>query len=659
VTDPDQEVLDIAREEATERLERIERNLLALETESSGPDVLDELFRDAHSIKGAASMVGWDDASEIAHAMEDRLAECRDRGAFPPALADPLLRAADSLRQAVTGGSIPAAEVVEELSDGTEPEVAAPPPPSDHAAEAAAAPDAAHASAAPSIRVAADRIDRVLDGVGEAVLHHRRLQHVLGQEAAAPQREVADEQLDLGERLLGELQDSVVSLRTLPLESITGRFPRAVRDLALAEGKEVELSISGAETPLDRVILDGLQETITHLFRNSIAHGIEEPEQRERAGKPRHGRIELRAEQRGDMVAIEVSDDGRGVAPEVLDRAREAGEPLVDILAAAGFSTAAEVSDVSGRGVGLDAVKTQVEGLGGSLELRSEPGAGTSAIMLLPLTLAVLDVLLCERGGWPFALPVASVREVITARETTSLGGRESVELRGDPVPLRDLAQLIGAEVAELPPQPAAMVMGSGGRRLAVGCDRVLGDQEVVMKGLGPLLSHVPGYLGAAILGDGRVALVLDPNQLLKASTAGAPATTPIAAPEAPAAPPKVLVVDDQFTVRELQRSILETAGYRVQTARDGREALERFQAERDLALVLTDLQMPEMDGIELLRAIRRDSERGSLPVVIVTAMASDDDRRRGVEEGADAYIVKQEFDQQALLETVERLVGR
>jgi len=468
--------------------------------------------------------------------------------------------------------------------------------------------------------------------------------------------DVAEEELDLGERLISDLQDSVLGLRTLPLSSITTPFPRAIRDLAAGEGKEVELTISGAETQLDRAILDGIAEQITHLLRNAVAHGIELPDDRERAGKPRAGRLELRAEQRGSMVAIEVADDGRGVSPELLARAEREGS-LTDVLAAPGFSTAEQVGELAGRGVGLDSVRDHVEKLGGSLEVRSEPSRGSQAILLLPLTLALLEVLLCERGGQPFGLPVAAVKEVVAVTETTSLGGRPSVELRGEAVPLGDLAEMIGASAPELPDSPPAMILEAAARSVAVACDRVLGDQEVVVKGLGPVLVPIPGYLGAAILGDGRVALILDPSYLLKLpSRTGRAVARPTEAPEEAA--PLVLVVDDQFTVRELQRSILETAGYRVDTARDGAEALERLSGNATVDMVLTDIQMPQMDGFELLKAIRQSPDRSSLPVVIVTSQGGDDDRRRGIEEGADAYIVKEEFDQQALLETIGRLVG-
>jgi two-component system chemotaxis sensor kinase CheA len=356
------------------------------------------------------------------------------------------------------------------------------------------------------------------------------------------------------------------------------------------------------------------------------------------------------------MVAIEVSDDGRGTSAEVLARAREAGS-LTDLLSAPGFSTASEVSDIAGRGVGLDAVRKQVERMGGSIEVSSEPSRGMRVTLLLPLTLALMKVLVCERGGQAFGLPMGSVREVTAVTETTSLSGRPSIVIRGEPVPVTDLADALGAAAPELPESPPALVLVAPSGAMAVACDSVLGDEEVVTKSLGPLLAGTPGYLGAAILGNGRVVLILDPSHLLSGDRRRRTELTPLAEPESRREAPRVLVVDDQFTVRELQRSILETAGYQVQVARDGREALERLARDSRIDMVLTDVQMPNMDGFELLREIRRDN--ASLPVVIVTSMAAEEDKRRGVEEGADAYIVKQDFDQQALLETIGRLVGR
>jgi len=448
-------------------------------------------------------------------------------------------------------------------------------------------------------------------------------------------------------------------MRTLPLSSIAPPLPRAVRDLAAETGKEVELVIDGAETELDRTILEGLSEPLTHLLRNAIAHGIEAPEERARLGKPRCGHVQLRAEQRGGIVEVTLADDGRGVSSETLEQARSVGS-LAETLAQAGFSTAGAVSEISGRGVGFGAVKAQVESFGGSVEVLSESGKGTQVVLRLPLALALLEVLLVERAGTVYGLPLASVEEAISLGEILTLGGRTSLELRGSSVPLADLAQLMGQAAPRLPEGSPAVVVTASGRRLAAGCDVLLGKEEVIVKSLGPLLTTLQAYLGAAILGDGRIALLVDPAKLVRdtdrqITLAGSEPSSPPAEPEMP----KVLVVEDSFIVRELQRSILEAAGYRIETVCNGREALDHLGRDEAVQLVLTDLDMPEMGGIELTETIRATPARAALPVVIVTSRGEEHERQRGIDAGADAYMVKQGFDQHALLETVERLVGR
>jgi two-component system, chemotaxis family, sensor kinase CheA len=666
----DPEILQLAREEAEERLENIEKNLLALEGGSIGPEAVDELFRDAHSIKSAAAMLDWKDVAAIAHVMEDRFDECREGEASLADLTDPMLRGLDGLKRAIGDDGFDVAPLIAELeaagpasgaqsTGGGRERVEGPPVPSPSAATNGTPKQAADGGAPiaeQSIRVPAGKIDRMLDAVGETVLHHRRLEHVLSDGIATAGEEESEQELDLGSRLLDELHDSAIGMRTLPLSSITAPFPRAVRDTAAAEGKEVELSMTGTETQLDRSILEGLGELINHLLRNAVAHGIGSPDEREAAGKPRRGTVELRAERRGGMASIEISDDGVGVSAELLAKAEENGS-LTELLAAPGFSTADSVSGIAGRGVGLDAVKEHVEGLGGNLEVQSRPGEGTRVTMLLPLTLSVMKLLMCERAGQPFGLPLTSVREVVTASRTVTLGGRRALDLNDEAVDLEDLAVALGASAPELPEDAPAMVVGAAGRWRAISCDTVLGDHEVVVKGLGPLLAGVRGYLGAAILGDGRVALILDPNHLVRGSQQPATPGSKLAVPTEGVEAPRILVVDDQIAMRELQRSILETAGYRVQTACDGRDALERM-AKAEMDMVLTDVEMPEMDGFELLRVIRDDSERASLPVVMVSSLGSAEQRQRGADEGADAYIVKEEYDQQALLEMVSRLVG-
>jgi two-component system chemotaxis sensor kinase CheA len=259
---------------------------------------------------------------------------------------------------------------------------------------------------------------------------------------------------------------------------------------------------------------------------------------------------------------------------------------------------------------------------------------------------------LVERDGQAFGLPLGSVHEVVTVGATMVLGGRTSIERDGAAVPVVDLADVLGASARPLADGAPAAVVVSSQRRIAVSCDRLLGEEEAVVKSLG-LLADVPGYLGAAILGDGRIALILDPAHLALSRSQRR------AAPEAAVerAPAKVLVVDDQFTVRELQRSILEAAGYQVVTAGDGRDALDQLMRDAEIDLVATDVQMPEMDGFSLLEAIRRDPQRSTLPVLIITSQGGEEHRRRGAELGADGYVVKDDFDQQALLSMVHRLV--
>lgn len=688
--DNEPEFLAIFRDEANELLDAMVAQLLACERGLADERVaIDLLFRHAHTLKGSAGILGLDDIRDLAHAVEDVLEEPRRTGSYPPEITEPLLRAVDVMRAHVEGKPEGKDDLLEELSrrraglvrgdapaapsapsapaaTGPGPAPAAPSPEAAFDADPPAAAGPTAAAPAPgtlppeprrTIRVPADKLDRLLDLVGETVTHRRRLEHALDPQARIDEA-VADE-LDVGDRLLDELKDAAIGMRTLPLSSITGPFPRAVRDMALAEGKEAELHLVGADTELDRVILESLSEMLVHVLRNAVAHGIEPPGDRERAGKPRVGRVELRAEQRGRLVEIVIADDGRGVPREALVRAEREGS-LAEVLSRAGFSTARAVSDLAGRGVGLDAVKAQVEGFGGTLEVRSTPGRGTEIALLLPLALALLEVLLVERGPHVYGLPLSAVAEVVGVGETLSLEGRPMIDLRGHSLALHDIAAVLGAvEPPPLPSRPPAVIVSAAGRRVALLCDRLLGEEEVVVRSLGALLARLRGYLGAAILGDGRIALLLDPGSL--ARTAPRPLAVPggAGAPVGPPQPPKVLVVEDSFTVRELQRSILEAAGYRVTVAHDGRHALERLATDPEIELVVTDLEMPELDGLSLTRAIRDDPERAHLPVVIVTSRNSDEDRAAGLAAGADAYMTKPAFDQQALLSTVGRLVGR
>ena len=473
----------------------------------------------------------------------------------------------------------------------------------------------------------------MLDVVGEAMQDARRIAHTMRSMGT-----VLPPGLRPDVRTLNELKDAAIEMRTLPLKMIAGPMPRAVRDLARAEGKRVEFTVDGGDTELDRAILESLSDPLLHLLRNAVAHGIEPP-----------------AVPRGSLVEIIVADDGRGVSPEALELARREGG-LTDLLSRPGYSTAGEVSKLAGRGVGLDAVRSYTHGLGGRFEIRSEPGAGTEVSLVLPLAVALLEVLMFERAGVVIGVPLSAAEEGVLVAKTATIQGLPSLNVRGRSLPVADVAELLGVHAPPLAPRPPALIIAVGGRRIAVACDALIGQEEVIVKPLGPLLGAVTGYLGAAILADDRIALLVDPAMLAR-GRGGAQAARAAAAPAA--AIPTVLVVEDSFTVRELQRSILEAAGYSVATARDGRDALSVLSRDPGVGLVVTDLEMPELDGIGLVRAIRADPARSALPVIIVTSHGSDEERRRGIEAGANAYMTKRSFNQQALLSTVEGLIGR
>jgi two-component system chemotaxis sensor kinase CheA len=641
----DERLLEIFRDESLERVDRMAATLLAAEADGGDADAIAQLFRDAHSIKGSAGMFGLDHVGALAGAMEEVLAKARESGELSARAIPALLGGVDAIRAAVTDDHrevAPAAAALRELD-------------SDPISAPAVVPAVERRTAAErTLRVRAEKVDRLLASVGETAMHGRRVEHLTAREALTD--DTLHQELELGQTLVAELQDAVLDLRTLPLETIVGGLRRAVRDIAADVGRDVRLELSRTETPLDRSILDGIGDALVHLLRNAVSHGIETPAEREALGKPRTGTVRIDAEQRGGMVALTCSDDGRGVSPELLARVPHGGS-LADMLAEAGFSTAEGVSELSGRGVGLDAVKRHIEGLGGVLEVFSRPGSGTTVTMLVPLTLAVITVLLVERGRQIFGVPLSGVERAVRGPEDHQLHGRRTLELEGISVPLADLADSIGMDAPALVGNGPVVVVASGQRRVAVECDRLLGDREVVVKSLGALLRPVAGYLGAAILDDGDIALLLDPAQLAR-SAESAPRMQRLAERGPLRRAPKILVVDDQFTVRELERTILESAGYSVRTAEDGRAALTVLEAEPDVECVVSDIEMPGMGGLELLEAIRGRAEHGALPVVIVTSRDDDAALQRGADAGADAWVVKSQFEQQALLETVGRLVG-
>ncbi len=655
------------RDEAAQRLDEMDAALVAVESGQAGAEAVDALFRHAHTLKGTSGFVGRDDVGALAHAMEDVLDAVRGAGAFPPGLATVLLRAVTAERVLVAGSGPAPPGLLSELARARDSVVAGPDerPPPEPAATGPAATGPAATGPGPGdsaagaeghlLRVPAGKIDHLIDVVAEVIQYRLKAAEHEHADAGAGAGPAGEGQA--ATRMLDDLRDTAVGLRTLPLATICGPLPRVVRDLARETGKEVDFVVTGGETELDRVVLNSLSDPIAHLLRNAVMHGIGTPAERKKAGKPERGGIELRAVPRGSVVEVAVADDGRGVSADAAAEAASAGS-LTDVLTRPGYSTAGEVSDAAGRGVGLDAVREHVRSFGGSLEVRSESGRGTEVVLLLPLALSLMDVLLVERGDALFAVPLPAVTEVVTVARVIALQGQRMLMVRDQPLPLADLAARVGATSPALPQRPPALVIKMSERTIAVACDTLVGQQEIAVKPLGPLLAGSGTFLGAAVLADGQIALLVDPHALLVNAAGESDAVPGPGETDAPAAP-TILVAEDSFTARELQRSILQTAGYQVLTARDGREALDVLGREPAIALVVTDLEMPQVGGLELTRAIRADPARSSLPVVVVTAHASQEDVRRGIEAGADAYMAKRSFDQHALLATVERLIGR
>ena len=470
-------------------------------------------------------------------------------------------------------------------------------------------------------------------------------------------------------RAASDVADGVRMLRMRPFAEACEALPRAVRDLSVANGKETRLELAGTDVQVDRAVLDGLREAILQLVRNAVDHGIEPPAVREQRGKLRSGVIKVGAVVRGDRIVVVVSDDGGGLDLEAI-RTRLAGlgqavptteYELARTLFHDGFTTRSEATVVSGRGVGLDLVRVSVERLGGSVDVTWAPGKGTAFTIEAPLTLATIHAVLVAHGAHVFAIPSAAVERLVRLKpeDIKHANGRAVVITADAPVPLVTLAPLLGAPFVDRPltgPTPVVM-LAAAGRRVAIAVEELLTDQDLVVR---PVRSaRAPLVTGAAILGTGRPAVVLHPAAIVAAGVehGGAPAVNTAASTGGERGRRRILVVDDSITTRTLEQSILEAAGYDVHTAVDGADGWRLLQ-EQGADLVISDVEMPRMDGFALCAAVRSSKRFTGLPVILVTALETPEHRERGLEVGADAYIGKSSFDQQRLLETIRQLIG-
>jgi two-component system chemotaxis sensor kinase CheA len=749
-------LLAVFAAEAVEHLQAMNQHLLSLERGQDDPHLRAELFREAHSMKGAARAVNLADVEALAHELEN---------VFVALTEDP----EETLSQSTVDRAYQTLDAIEAqvavataaLSIGptvlTEPAPVSGPAPAPGGAQAEPAGGIpAPAQARPhneTVRVATSKLDALMAEVGELLVTRigveqrladvraldallsdwdsawkPRRRHRVEQRAAANAGRhgaptatlLADDRARLKTarnslaelrrgleadvrrmaQVTSDLQGEVRRTRMVPVGGVFEVFPRMVRDLASTAGKTVIVLITGGETDVDRSVLEQLKDPLTHLLRNCVDHGIEPPAIRTEAGKPSAGTISLSARQQNDMLVIEVTDDGSGIDPTRVRTAAVAAGLISPAAAAdlpdreamslifrAGFTTRRTVTDLSGRGIGLDVVREAIGRLHGSVDVHSTPGAGTTFELSLPLSVSTMHCLLVRAGGQTFALPSMAVGSVLRvgAGEVHRAEGHDVVRVAGRPVPLARLDQVLGLEQSEVdgavpapgswanstgpagtrPGKQPATVLSFQGSQVALLVDRLAGAHELVVKSLPAPLARVRHVTGAAILGSGEVAVILSAADLAASVERAVPAPAgPVTGPDGAADPPRILVVEDSITTRTLEKNLLETAGYRVDTAPDGLAAWELLRARAPgggtsrtpIDLVVADVEMPRMDGLELTARIRADPGLQALPVVLVTSRESREDRERGARAGADAYIVKGAFDQNRLLDTIRRL---
>lgn len=473
-----------------------------------------------------------------------------------------------------------------------------------------------------------------------------------------------DDLADASRKQVEALQERAMALATFPAASVMAPLPRLARDLSRELSKQVDLVVDDGAVELDKQVLERIAEPLRALVINALDHGVEQPADREAAGKSPTAVVSITARQRGGQVVIEVADDGRGVDVDAVRRRGVAAgwlsveeeisaADLGSLLFRPGFSTAPRSTTTSGRGVGLDIVRDAIDALKGGIEVHTEAGRGTTFVLTVPTTLSIVVGVTVVSGGRTYALPVAAVAEVVQAHDgdVRTVAGRRVLDVRGEVLPLVDLADLIGG----IPDDGSGpvIILSSAGRSLAVRVEDLVGQREIVVKNLGTFVHGVRHVGGASILGNGEVILVLDPSSLLVAGRLGS--TPRPSLPERHHERPRVLVVDDAAPIREMVRAILEAAGFDVTTAADGAEASETYAAEAPFDAVVSDVQMPRMDGMELCTSLRDRGE--AVPFVMLTSLGSEDDRRRGLDAGADAYVTKADFDQVELVELLRSMV--
>ena len=483
----------------------------------------------------------------------------------------------------------------------------------------------------------------------------------------------ADQDQHTLEKMVDDLLEDTKKALMLPFSTLMETFPRLVRDLAKDSGKTIDLEIRGGEIEADRRILEEIKDPLIHLLRNCVDHGIETPIERTSRHKPLHGKISIAVFPcNGNRIGIDVSDDGVGIdiakVKEAVARlgilaqnelSRLEGDAAVELIYQSGVSTSPTVTKISGRGLGLAIVREKVERLGGSIAVETHAGIGTAFSIKIPLTIATYSGIAIRVATQTFVVQTGSVECSVRIRQEDirTVENRETMQLGDETLALVWLGDVLGIFSQDSSDTVVALILTAGGKRIAFAVDEVLGEQEVLVKSLGPQLPRVRNISAATILGSGKVVPILNVADLLKSALQTVHTRETVAAEKKTTEQQQtVLVVEDSITSRSLLKGILEVAGYKVATAVDGIDGLSQLHSG-EFDLVVSDVEMPRMNGLELTAKIRSDKKLAHLPVVLVTALESDDDRERGFDFGANAYIVKHSFEQSNLLEAVRRLI--
>ncbi|RAI71525.1 hybrid sensor histidine kinase/response regulator [Pseudomonas fluorescens] len=747
----DTSLLELFSLEAEAQTQVLSAGLLALERDPTQADQLESCMRAAHSLKGAARIVGVDAGVSVAHVMEDCLVSAQEgRLLLRPEHIDALLQGTDLLMRIATPGSnpeavdieayvalmtllpdpaaspgAPAVPVMAELQlEAIAPKVESPAP----AVEPPPAPAPRSTRTTENgervLRVTAERLNSLLDLSSKSLVETQRLKphlatmqrlkriqsnslraleslnvhlkdHALSLEVqetledarrllAQSQQLLMEKNAELDEfawhasQRAQVLYDTALACRMRPFADVLTGQVRMVRDLGRDLGKQVRLELEGEKTQVDRDVLEKLEAPLTHLLRNAVDHGMETPEQRLLAGKPAEGVIRLRASHQAGLLVLELSDDGNGVDLEKVRRsivernlspaqtaAQLSEEELLTFLFLPGFSLRDTVTEVSGRGVGLDAVQHMVRQLRGAVVLEQKAGEGSRFHLEVPLTLSVVRSLVVEVGDEAYAFPLAHIERMcdLEPADIVQVEGRQHFWHEGRHVGLVAASQLLQRPASQNSGQTLkVVVIRERDAIYGVAVERFIGERTLVVLPLDERLGKVQDISAGALLDDGSVALIVDVEDMLRSvekllNTGRLERIARHGNQVVEAARKRILVVDDSLTVRELQRKLLLNRGYDVAVAVDGMDGWNALRSE-DFDLLITDIDMPRMDGIELVTLLRRDNRLQSLPVMVVSYKDREEDRRRGLDAGADYYLAKASFHDDALLDAVVELIG-